>query len=208
MLTLYTKANTGSVAADIALAWSRLPHRVHCLKPGENHELAYLAINPLGSVPALAFSTGEVLTETAAILSYVDALSPDAFPAPRRDALGQATLVSWLSFLGSELQAAFGPVRAPGRFSQDPDHHRDLREQAEARIAFLFGHVEERFVGPFLFGAHRSVADPYLFVICRWLADTTIDLESYGQLASFTRHMDLDADIIHAMSRYENSPVR
>ena len=62
----------------------------------------YLAINPLGYVPALRTDDGEVLTENAAILQYVASRFPDADLAPT-DGIERARLQAWLSFVGTEL---------------------------------------------------------------------------------------------------------
>ncbi len=202
MMTLYSMSETCALAPHIALAWSALPHRVRILGRGENHQPEYLSLNPLGSVPTLVLANGEVLTETTAILTYFGALRPGAFEAPERSEQDQARLVSWLSFMSSELQPAFISYFRPGRLSPDPDHHQDLKDQAQARIDFLLRHAEERFKGPYLFGEHRCVADPYLFVICRWIGDTFIDIESFPKLASFQRHMRLDADVVEVLGQY------
>src|SRR5258707_11561653 len=72
----------------------------------ENRSAAYLAINPLGKVPALAFD-GQVLTEAAAILGYIADLVPDKalLPAPRTVARARAQ--EWLNFLSSTVHIAF-----------------------------------------------------------------------------------------------------
>jgi glutathione S-transferase len=62
----------------------------------------YLAINPLGYVPALRTDDGEVLTENAAILQYVARRFPAARLVPA-DGIEHARLQSWLSFIGTEL---------------------------------------------------------------------------------------------------------
>jgi glutathione S-transferase len=203
MMTLYSMSDTCALAPHIALTWSAaLPHRVRILSSGQNHEPDFLTVNPLGSVPALVLEDGGILTEATAILTYIDTLAPDAFVAPERSEQGQARLVAWLSFMSSELQPAFMSYFKPSRLSPDPDHHQDLKDQAQARIAFLLRHVEERFKGPYLFGEHRSVADPYLFILCRWAREAFIDLEDYPRLASFQRHMGLDPDVERVLAQY------
>ncbi|MEN1728673.1 MAG: glutathione S-transferase N-terminal domain-containing protein [Pseudomonadota bacterium] len=205
MLTLYSMPGTCALAVHIALAWARLPCENRMLTRGTNHETSYLSVNPLGSVPAIVLEDNSVLTEASAILLFIHSVAEEAFEAPERSKIGRAQLASHLSFLTSELHAAFGPHFAPGRFSPDPEHHQDLRDQAYARIAFLLRHMEEQFEGPYLFGEHRSVADPYLFVVCRWISLTPIDLENFPQLASFKRHMSLDADVVKVLSAYSKS---
>jgi glutathione S-transferase len=76
----------------------------------------YLAINPIGYVPALRTDDGAVLTENAAILQYVASRFPAADLAPT-DGIARARLQAWLSFVGTELhKGLFIPLldrRAP-----------------------------------------------------------------------------------------------
>jgi len=70
----------------------------------------YLAINPVGLVPALRLPDGAVLLENAAILQYLADAHPDAGLAPR-SGFARARLQQWLSFIGTELhQALFLPL--------------------------------------------------------------------------------------------------
>jgi len=84
-----------------AVNWIEIdPTNKKVLATGED----YLAINPLGMVPALRTDDGEVLTENAAILQYVADRFPGAGLAPpASDAIGRARLQQWLSFIGAEL---------------------------------------------------------------------------------------------------------
>ncbi|MEM8766115.1 MAG: glutathione S-transferase [Pseudomonadota bacterium] len=77
-LVLYHAAPSRSMVAHWMLEELGEPYRIELLslQAGENRLPEYLAVNPLGKVPALRH--GEVLvTETAAICAYL----ADAFPA-------------------------------------------------------------------------------------------------------------------------------
>jgi len=73
-------------------AWAPSPRRVRIylaekgievervevdLRADEQRSDSYLAINPRGAVPALELDSGEVLTESAAICRYFEAMTPD-----------------------------------------------------------------------------------------------------------------------------------
>lgn len=55
----------------------KLPVRVLSIVNGEHKGDEFLAINPLGQVPALALDDGEVITESVSICRFLDALHPD-----------------------------------------------------------------------------------------------------------------------------------
>src|SRR5260370_41968341 len=85
VLTLFYSPFACSLSCHIALEESGLAYTLAEVNTSrvENRSAAYLAINPLGKVPALAFD-GQVLTEAAAILGYIADLVPDKalLPAP------------------------------------------------------------------------------------------------------------------------------
>ncbi len=47
------------------------------LVAGEQRDAAYLSTNPIGGVPALDLGDGQILTQSMAILDYLDAAYPD-----------------------------------------------------------------------------------------------------------------------------------
>ena len=76
-LTLYHAAPSRSSTTHWMLEELGQPYDIKLIsfKKGENRELDYLAINPMGKVPALAHK-GVVITEVSAICTYL----ADEFP--------------------------------------------------------------------------------------------------------------------------------
>ncbi|KRB22529.1 MULTISPECIES: maleylacetoacetate isomerase [Mesorhizobium] len=68
------------------MSYDYVPHH---LRHGEHLEPAYLAVNPQGLVPALVLDDGTLLTQSLAIIEYLDELQP-APPLLPKDALGRA----------------------------------------------------------------------------------------------------------------------
>ena len=64
----------------------------------------YLAVNPMGKVPAIKHG-GEVVTEVAAICAYLADAFPDAGLAPAPD--HRADYYRWLFFASGPIEAAF-----------------------------------------------------------------------------------------------------
>ena len=65
----------------------------------------YLAINPMGKVPALEHR-GVVVTETAAICAYLADAFPDAGLAPALDDPQRGTYLRWMFFAAGPVEAA------------------------------------------------------------------------------------------------------
>jgi maleylpyruvate isomerase len=68
------------------LGYDYVPHH---LRHGEHLEPAYLAVNPQGLVPALIWSDGTLLTQSLAIIEFLDETRPDP-PLLPKDANGRA----------------------------------------------------------------------------------------------------------------------
>ncbi len=82
-LTFYHSPNTRSSGALTLLEELGAHYDLHILnmKAGEHRQPAYLAINPMGKVPALRHGDA-VVTEQVAIFLYLADLFPEAGLAP------------------------------------------------------------------------------------------------------------------------------
>ncbi len=73
----------------------------------------YLAVNPLGKVPAIE-DDGFVLWETSAILQYLDAKYGDGLLIPPRDTQAGALAIQWLEYGENPLTVIMGEIVAHG----------------------------------------------------------------------------------------------
>src|SRR4030088_1085807 len=94
------------------------PHelRVVNMKAGEQRQPAFLAVNPMGKVPAI-LHRGALVTEQAAIFIYLADLFPKAGLAPATDDRLRGPYLRWLGYYGSSFEAAVvdpGLKRDPG----------------------------------------------------------------------------------------------
>ncbi|MBN9236932.1 MULTISPECIES: maleylacetoacetate isomerase [Phyllobacteriaceae] len=83
----YYRSST-SYRVRIALEMKGIHYRYvpHHLRHGEHLEPAYLAVNPQGLVPALIWSDGALITQSLAIIEYLDEISPEPPLLPREAA--------------------------------------------------------------------------------------------------------------------------
>ena len=77
-MKLFSMTGTCALSVNIALEWVGQPFEVELMPRGNNRKEAYLAINPRGKVPAVVLDDGTVLTEAAAILTWLVDAYPDA----------------------------------------------------------------------------------------------------------------------------------
>ena len=91
MIRLYTCKTANGYRASIMLEECGLPYTVHALRPrpkGEHKTPAFLAINPLGRLPAIvdedADGGGLALSESLAITLYLAEKAGSADPGQRQ----------------------------------------------------------------------------------------------------------------------------
>lgn len=97
-----------ALAADYEL-------KVLDLKQGDNLSPDYLAINPMGKVPAILHE-GALVTEQGAIYQYLAELYPEAGLAPAIGDARRGPFLRWLAFYG----ACFEPAMIDLAMKRDP----------------------------------------------------------------------------------------
>jgi glutathione S-transferase len=129
----------------------------------------YLAINPLGRVPA--YVDGDLtLWESAAICLYLADRYPDAGLLPPPGTNDRAVAVRWLVYLTNTVQAALMDCLYPHRLVGEGSPAIDaVRDGDRKRLDVAFDHIDAALdPGPYLLGETFSVADIYLHMLTRW----------------------------------------
>ncbi len=106
-LTFFHAPQSRSAGVRILLEELGAPYRLHLLdlKTGEQHRPAYLAVNPMGKVPAL--KDGDALiTEQVAIYIYLADRFPQAGLAPAIGDPLRGPWLRWIAYYGSCFEPA------------------------------------------------------------------------------------------------------
>jgi len=153
-ITLYHAPNTRSTGVRILLEELGAPHRLKVLnmKAGEHREADYLAINPMGKVPALTHGDA-LVTEQAAIYLYLADLFPGAGLAPALDDPLRGPYLRWMVYYGSSFEPAV--------------IDRALQREAGPRAMSAYGDFDTVLTtllgaletGPYLLGERFTAAD-------------------------------------------------
>jgi glutathione S-transferase len=139
------------------------PYDLHVLdlKKGEQRQAAYLAVNPMGKVPALE-RDGVLITEVGAICLYLADAYPEAGLAPAIGDPLRAPYLRWMFFQGNCLEPAIvdrALKREPGPPSMMPYGNFDTTVETVAKA------VAE---GPWALGDRFTALDVYLGSAIRW----------------------------------------
>jgi glutathione S-transferase len=163
-LTLYHAVPSRSSIARWMLEEVGEPYEVELisLRDGDNRKPGYLAVNPMGKVPALRHR-GVVITEAAAICTYL----ADAFPAaglgvangdPRR-----GVYLKWLFFNPSCVEPAITDRAFPRK--EEPRRGTLGYGDYDTVMEVLAGAVAK---GPYLMGEQFTAADVVVGSGIRW----------------------------------------
>ncbi|KQX25931.1 MULTISPECIES: glutathione S-transferase family protein [unclassified Sphingomonas] len=130
---------------------------------GESRQPDYLAVNPMGKVPAIVHR-GVTVTETGAIIAYLADAFPQAGLAPAIDDPARGTWLRWL-FFGA---GVFEPALLD-KMMQRPEAPRATAGYGSYEDAL---HAIEAMLqpGPWILGERFSAADVYMGSELSWAA--------------------------------------
>jgi len=153
-ITFFHSPNTRSSGARILLEELGAPYELHAvnMKAGEQRKPAYLAVNPMGKVPAIRHR-GALVTEQVAIFIYLADLFPQAKLAPSLDDPQRGSYLRWLVYYGSCFEPAVvdrAMKREPGTLAMVPYGDYDT---------MLKTLTDQLAKGPYLLGERISAAD-------------------------------------------------
>ena len=195
-MKLYYSPGACSLSPHIALHESGLKFDA-IAAPTKTHKLAdgtdYYTINPLGYVPLLELDDGTRMTEGPAIVQYVADQVPAKKLAPAYGTPARYKMMSWLTFIGTELHKGFSPLFNPATPA-------DYKAGATERLLGRLRWVDEQLEGKqYLLGDDFSVADGYLFVVTNWTKPLGIDISALKNLAAFRERMSARPGVQAAM---------
>ncbi len=106
-VTLFYSPNTRATGALILLEELQANYTLHVLnqKKGEQRQAAYLAINPMGKVPAVLHN-GALVTEQVAVFLYLADVYPQAGLAPAMGDALRGPYLRWMAYYGSCFEPA------------------------------------------------------------------------------------------------------
>lgn len=196
-LVLYGAKGSGAVAAEAALRLIGEPYELidaYTFDPDDPESGdKVLAANPMRQVPALVLPSGEVLTESAAILVWLAEAYPQArlAPAPGDPARGQ--FLRWMSFVSAAIYSLYWVKDTPARLAPDPAAQPVLVERVLDRIAECWGMMDGQVSpGRYILGDELTVLDLYVNVVSRFRPRRERFYQVAPKMADCVRRVDAD----------------
>jgi GST-like protein len=169
-LTLVGSKGCGNVIVEIASALAGVPLRLEEVDyaAGSATRSRLLQVNPLGQVPALLLPDGSVMTESLAMIHYLNDLAPQAGLVPPPGTAERTAFLRWSTFIVAAIYPTFTYGDEPAKWVEDVQGARQLRESTDRHREKLWQQVEAEVREPWFLGERRSALDIYIAVMTRW----------------------------------------
>jgi len=198
---VYGAAYSGSVPVEAALTLLGEPFRVvERVVWADKAAAAEMAkVNPLKQVPALILPSGELMTESAAILTYLADTHPGSGLSPAPDSPLRPRFLRWMSYIAAQIYALYWIRDDLSRLAADEAHEAVIKERTTARIAFCWEMMEAQVApaGRFMLGDEISVLDLCLAVESRWGPRRKGFYAVAPKLGEVVRRVDADPRLAH-----------
>jgi glutathione S-transferase len=172
-VTLFHSPNTRSTGALILLEELGAPYVLHAvnMKAGDQRKPAYLAINPMGKVPAVKH--GEALiTEQGAVYIYLADLFPQAGLTPAIGDPLRGPFIRWLVYYGS----SFEPAVIDKAMKRDPaPQGMSPYGDFDTMLKTISDQLKK---GPYICGERFTAADVLWGTAMKWMLDFKLVPES------------------------------
>lgn len=166
--TLYWMPGTCALGVHVALEQIGAPYKAELVARDALRSPEYLAINPMGVVPALA-EDGVVHVEAGAILLHLTDAAPEANLGPPVGDPDRPAFYRWIAWLSGTLHPHFWPFFFPARYAEPEAMHGEVKAAAERRVQgdwdLLDAHLATR---DWLVGDAPTAADGLLLPMARW----------------------------------------
>ena len=195
MLTVFGAVGSGSIAVEAALTLLDIRYELveAVTWQDEAARKRVEAVNPMRQVPALVFPSGEIMTESAAILIHLADQHPEARLAPPIGAPKRAQYLRWMAYVSSSIYALFWIKGDPMRIAASKKDARRVIDRVHDRIAECWRRMDEQIdPGRYILGDELTVLDLYVTVVSRFGPWRTRFYRTAPRLAGIVRRVDAD----------------
>lgn len=170
-ITVYGAAASGSVAVEAALTLMGIRYRLveGATWQDEAARTRVEPANPMRQVPTLVLPSGDVMTESAAILIWLGDAHPEAGLAPAPGDLRRAQFLRWMVYVATAIYALHWIKPDPARVGAPPALREVVVDAVHDRIAECWAIMDRQMTpGRWLLGDRLTMLDLYVAVVSRF----------------------------------------
>ena len=178
----------GNVAVEAALTLIGAPYRVvDSGATGPERPPATIT----AQVPVLELPSGEIMTESAAILIWLADAHPDARLAPPVDSPLRPAFLRWMVFVSASIYAHYWVMDVPARVVDCEAAQAQVKARLMDRILRGWALMEAAITpGTWLLGEDLTVLDLYVTVVSRWTPRQTLHREIAPRIGEVVRRVE------------------
>lgn len=194
--TVFGAAGSGSVPVEAALTLLSLPYEVVEAPAWEQDPTVQATIgrvNPMRQIPALVMPGGEIMTESAAILTWLADRHPDSGLSPGVNDRKRPAFLRWMSFVSASIYSHYWLRDDPSRLAKTAEAQDYLLRRSTQRIADCWGMMDAQVSpGRYILGNELTVLDLYVTVVSRFRPRRQAFYEAAAKMAEVVRRVDAD----------------
>ena len=194
--TLYGAPGSGATPVHAALTLIGAPVKAIDIAPweGDAEREKLIPVNAMRQVPALVLPSGEVMTESAAILIWLADRYPESGLAPGIDDPRRAQYLRWMCFIPAAIYSMYWVRDEPSRLAADAKAEAVIQARTAERIAECWRLMDAQMPRgtPYLLGERIGMLDLYVTVVSRWTPCRRRFYREAPRMAEVVRRVDAD----------------
>jgi GST-like protein len=190
---VYGAKGGGSVPVEAVLTLLGAPYKVveATVWESEAERDKVAPVNPMRQIPALVLPSGEVLTESAAILMWLAEQHPEARLAPPLGDPARAAWLRWMTFIPASIYSLYWIRDDPMRLAADDAGAELIKARTAERIAECWRIMDAQVSpGRYILGEALGVLDIYVAVVSRWTPRRERFYQEAPKMAEVVRRVD------------------
>ena len=193
---VYGAAGSGSVPVEAALTLAGARYSVVERVVWEDKAIAeqMAAVNPQRQIPALVLPSGELMTESAAMMIYLADAHPGSGLGTALDSPMRPRFLRWMTYISAQIYSLYWIRDDLSRLAADKAHEAVIKARTTARIEACWRMMGDQLepAGAFLLGDELSALDLYLAVVSRWGPRRRAFYAAAPSLADVVKRVDAD----------------
>jgi GST-like protein len=193
--TVFGAVGSGSIPVEATLVLLGIPYELieGVTWVDEAARKRVEAVNPMRQVPAVIFPSGEIMTESAAILIHLADAHPEARLAPPVGDPKRAQYLRWMAYVSSSIYALFWIKGDPMRIAANQADVPRVIDRVHNRIAACWAAMDQQITpGRYILGDDLSVLDLYVTVVSRFGPWRTRFYKTAPRMAEIVKRVDAD----------------